>query len=76
MKALQPSCLMEVAMYSEVSGIFSRAERLWREVFAAETLNGDAADCGQREGEQASTGKTRRRTEDDFLWCWQHRGFW
>jgi hypothetical protein len=67
---------MEVAMYSEVSGIFNRAERLWRGVFAAETLDRKAGDLKQRDSEEASAKKHRNWTEEDFLWCWQHRGFW
>jgi hypothetical protein len=67
---------MEVAMYSEVSGIFNRAERLWRDVFTAETLDRNAGDSKQRDREEAVAKKNRNWTEEDFLWCWQHRGFW
>jgi hypothetical protein len=73
---LQPDCFMEVAMYSEVSGIFNRAERLWRNVFTAETLDRNAGDRNQRDSDEASARKHRNWTEEDFLWCWQHRGFW
>lgn len=63
-------------MYSEVSGIFNRAERLWREIFTAQTLDRNARDSKQRDCEEASAKKHRNWTEEDFLWCWQHRGFW
>ncbi|MEP7454758.1 hypothetical protein [Phyllobacterium sp. SB3] len=63
-------------MYSEVSGIFNRAERLWREVFTSENLEFTARDSQNRDEEEASAKKRRNWTEEDFLWCWQHRGFW
>ncbi len=63
-------------MYSEVSSIFNRAERLWREVFTAEPLDRNAGDRTTRDREEASAKKHRNWTEEDFLWCWQHRGFW
>ena len=62
-------------MYSEVSGIFRRAERLWREVFAAEMLDTDT-DPKKRDREEAAARRHRNWTEEDYLWCWQHRGFW
>ncbi|RZS83493.1 hypothetical protein EV217_2238 [Phyllobacterium myrsinacearum] len=63
-------------MYSEVSGIFNRAERLWREVFASETLDTETRDAKKRDSDEASAKRHRNWTEEDFLWCWQHRGFW
>ncbi|EJN04014.1 hypothetical protein [Phyllobacterium sp. YR531] len=63
-------------MYSEVSGIFNRAERLWREVFTPDALEFDTRDPQKRDSEEASAKKRRNWTEEDFLWCWQHRGFW
>lgn len=63
-------------MYSEVSGIINRAERLWREVFAGEALERKSNDPAKRDCEEASAKKRRNWTEEDFLWCWQHRGFW
>lgn len=29
-----------------------------------------------RDNEEASQARHRNWTEEDFLWCWQHRGFW
>lgn len=63
-------------MYSEVSGIFNRAERLWRDVFTAETIDLDREESQKRDCNEASAKKRRNWTEEDFLWCWQHRGFW
>ncbi|PSH69860.1 hypothetical protein CU102_06275 [Phyllobacterium brassicacearum] len=63
-------------MYSEVSSIFNRAERLWREIFTAEPADRIAGNRANRDSEEASAKKHRNWTEEDFLWCWQHRGFW
>jgi hypothetical protein len=63
-------------MYSEVSNIFNRAERLWREVFTSENINLNAQNSENCAGDKASVKKRRNMGEEDFLWCWQHRGFW
>jgi hypothetical protein len=63
-------------MYSEVSSIFSRAERLWREVLATEILVRNAGEPKQGDCNEASAKQKQTTGEEDFLWCWQHRGFW
>jgi hypothetical protein len=61
-------------MYIEVAGFLNRAERVWRDIFLTETIDPDAT--AQKRDCEAVASKKGRDSEEDFLWCWQHRGFW
>ncbi len=63
-------------MYSEVSSIFTRAERLWLEIFKAKNDDLNSLNPIKRDEAELSAKRHRNWTEEDFLWCWQHRGFW
>ncbi|MCO4316048.1 hypothetical protein M8997_002540 [Phyllobacterium sp. 21LDTY02-6] len=75
MEAHSPPDFREIAMHSEASSIFTKAERFWRDAFFAR--QDDSDEQGDRVSAAEAAARRRRNwTEEDFLWCWQHRGFW
>ncbi|MGH6760070.1 MAG: hypothetical protein ACRECW_00580 [Phyllobacterium sp.] len=55
--------------------ILDRFQRAWRgSGHRGEIVSPPAADR-DREDESALK-RDKNSTEEDFLWCWQHRGFW
>lgn len=70
-----PETCKESTMF-EIGGssILAQIERFWRENVQYKDDGSSVAE--DRDAKDASDKRDRNWAEEDFLWCWQSRGFW